>query len=203
MNTLIYCFFSSVWYGVIFVRQGLYSGGIFRFSISLPDQFPSDTEVPVRQLLHVRTHKRSNCSPYPKTVIFETIVPHPLICSYTQRLDISEALTIWTEGESHLWQLLKFIQFAFEQARACARGKVSNAEAADQLLHQPDVFRDEVREAVRLARDAVHDPPKSEDKHYITFERFESDVHGATLESIRTRQDASLSPNASGVSWLM
>lgn len=130
-------------------------------------------------------------------------MPHPLICPYTQRLDISEALTVWTEGESHLWQLLKFIQFAFEQARACARGKVSNAAAADQLLHQSDDFRGEVREAVRLARDAVYDPPKSEDKHYITFERFEADVHGATLESIRTRQDASLSPNASGVSWLM
>lgn len=36
-----------VWSGVIFVRTGLYRDGIFRFSIALPDKFPSDTEVPV------------------------------------------------------------------------------------------------------------------------------------------------------------
>lgn len=191
------------------MRQGLYSDGIFRFSLSLPDQFPSDTEVPVRIEI-VCGIKYTYCylcqfrSSHTQAVIFETAVPHPLICPYTQRLDISAAFSRWTEGESRLWQVLKFVQFAFEQARACARGKTANAVAAEQLLHTPEAFGVQVREAVRLARDAVYDAPPTEDQHYITFERFEQDVHGATLLSIRTQTDASLSPAASGgVSWLM
>lgn len=196
------------------MRQGLYADGIFRFSLSLPDQFPSNTEVPVSvHLRNANSYLVGNCQKplhcrcnpaIAQTIIFESIVPHPLICPYTQRLDISEAFTVWTEGESHLWQLLKFVQFAFEQARACARGKVSNDVAADLLLRQSDAFAVQVREAVRLARDAVYDKPKTDDKHYITFERYGADVHGATLESIRTQTDASLSPvTSSGVSWLM
>lgn len=35
------------WFGVIFVREGVYNEGIFRFSITLPDNFPSDTKAPV------------------------------------------------------------------------------------------------------------------------------------------------------------
>lgn len=36
-----------VWFGVIFVREGFYKDGIFRFHISLPDKFPDHQEVPV------------------------------------------------------------------------------------------------------------------------------------------------------------
>lgn len=39
-------FFVAVWYGVIFVRSGIYEGGMFRFTLTLPDKFPDD-EVPV------------------------------------------------------------------------------------------------------------------------------------------------------------
>lgn len=36
-----------VWFGVQFVRQGIYQGGIFRFDITLPQNFPNG-ECPVR-----------------------------------------------------------------------------------------------------------------------------------------------------------
>jgi ubiquitin-protein ligase len=29
-----------VWFGVLFVRQGVYQGGIFRFCIHIPEGFP-------------------------------------------------------------------------------------------------------------------------------------------------------------------
>lgn len=38
----------TVWFGVIFVRDGYYTDGVFRFNISLPKDFPNSTEVPVR-----------------------------------------------------------------------------------------------------------------------------------------------------------
>lgn len=37
----------TVWFGVIFVRSGLYEDGVFRFNIILPENFP-DGEHPVR-----------------------------------------------------------------------------------------------------------------------------------------------------------
>lgn len=32
--------FFLVWFGVIYVRSGLYEDGIFRFNIELPENFP-------------------------------------------------------------------------------------------------------------------------------------------------------------------
>jgi ubiquitin-protein ligase len=34
-----------VWYGVIFLHQGIYEGGIFRFTLFLPDNFPNESPV--------------------------------------------------------------------------------------------------------------------------------------------------------------
>lgn len=52
---LIYSFyfvtsdFYLVWFGVIFVRSGLYEDGVFRFNVILPDNFP-DCGHPVSQV---------------------------------------------------------------------------------------------------------------------------------------------------------
>lgn len=46
-------YFMLVWFGVQFVRQGIYQGGIFRFNITLPQNFP-DGGCPVR--LYFLTH---------------------------------------------------------------------------------------------------------------------------------------------------
>lgn len=42
-----------VWFGVIFVRQGFYVDAVFRFTILLPDKFPDDKTLPVRNP-HIR-----------------------------------------------------------------------------------------------------------------------------------------------------
>lgn len=138
-----------------------------------------------------------------QTIIFDTAIPHPLICPYTKRLDASAAFDVWTEGETHLWQLLKFVQYAFEFAHSTARGKLTNESAADLMLNDPGEFAVQVKECVRVVRDQIYDIPATDDRHYFTFERFDKDVHGATLESIRNQSDSSLSPPASGVSWLL
>ena len=36
----------TVWFGVLFIRQGLYQEGAFRFSVIIPEQFP-DGDCPV------------------------------------------------------------------------------------------------------------------------------------------------------------
>lgn len=46
----------TVWYGLLFIRRGVYKGAVLRFNLHLPDDFPSKT-VPVSSLAydyHVR-----------------------------------------------------------------------------------------------------------------------------------------------------
>ena len=40
----------AVWHGVMFIRQGLYQGGVYRFQLFIPDTYP-DADCPVRDLL--------------------------------------------------------------------------------------------------------------------------------------------------------
>uniref|UniRef100_A0A1B0D8J8 Uncharacterized protein n=1 Tax=Phlebotomus papatasi TaxID=29031 RepID=A0A1B0D8J8_PHLPP len=82
------------WFGVIFVREGVYNEGIFRFSITLPDNFPSDTKAPV--------------------IVFKSEVFHPFICPETKQLDTRDAFPEW-DTTCHLWQLLKYLIYIFEQ----------------------------------------------------------------------------------------
>lgn len=115
---------------------------------------------------------------------------------------MSDAFTTWT-SENHLWQLLKFIQFTFEHVGACVRGKVANSNAVE-MIHQNKVeFSAKVKECIRIGRDQLYDVPTTDDKHYITFERFDKEIHGPTLESIKNQTDISMSPPTSGVSWLL
>ncbi|KAK9464597.1 hypothetical protein V1512DRAFT_281518 [Lipomyces arxii] len=74
----------QIWYGVIFIRKGPYSGGIFRFMFFFPDQYPY--VVPILKLL----------SP---------LSSHPLIHPLTYEFDFSqvekspEELQLYTEGD--------------------------------------------------------------------------------------------------------
>ena len=51
------CF--SVWFGVIFIRHGLYQDGVFKFTVYIPDNYP-DGECPVSSmpphLIIIRSH---------------------------------------------------------------------------------------------------------------------------------------------------
>lgn len=39
-------FFVAVWFGVIFIRHGLYQDGVFKFTVYIPDNYP-DGDCPV------------------------------------------------------------------------------------------------------------------------------------------------------------
>lgn len=46
----------AVWFGVIFIRHGLYQDGVFKFTVYIPDNYP-DGECPVST---APTHKRAH-----------------------------------------------------------------------------------------------------------------------------------------------
>ncbi|XP_062136221.1 protein crossbronx [Drosophila sulfurigaster albostrigata] len=173
---------SLQWFGVFFGRQGFYENGVFRFSILLPDRFPDDKNVPA--------------------IVFQHNVVHPLVCPYTNSLDISHAFQEWRCGEDHLWQLLKYMQAIFadplESIRNVALNELSNVESAKLLNNNRDAFAALVQESITESKSHIYDTPPTEDPHYIVFEQFQTDVHGPVLEKIRSSRSTVTPPESSG-----
>ncbi|EDW74520.1 uncharacterized protein Dwil_GK21357 [Drosophila willistoni] len=167
---------SLQWFGVFFGRKDFYSEGVFRFTLLLPDRFPDDKTLP--------------------SIIFQQKIFHPLICPYTHSLDISHAFPEWRCGDDHLWQLLKYMQAVFsdplESIRHVEMDKLKNSEAADLLINNREEFANRTRENIRESLAHIYDTPITEDPHYITFEKFQSEVHGPVLEGIKAGQSKHL-----------
>lgn len=89
-----FCIF-SVWFGVIFVRSGIYESGIFRFSLFIPHTFPE-------------------CNVGPN-LVFESPVFHPLVHPETNELFLGNdsSLTNWRKNVSHLWQAIDYLKNIF------------------------------------------------------------------------------------------
>ncbi|XP_013117718.2 protein crossbronx [Stomoxys calcitrans] len=185
---------SLLWYGVIFVRQGLYEEGVFRFNISLPDTFPEDKTVP--------------------TVIFQNEMFHPLICPFTGTLDLSYAFPQWRFGEDHVWQILKYIQAIFIDPSECLRSsttaKWQNNEAAELLTQNRAEYISKVKHCINANKEHLYDEPPTDDPHYITFEQYNEEIHGPIKQRIREGKEPTMangttsttSSASKGLSWV-
>lgn len=132
---------------------------------------------------------------------------HALICPFTGALNISDAFATWNPNEDHLWQLIKYIQFVFEHPISCLNDEHSNVnnQEAFALIRENKMieFKEKVKECVRISKDKVYDAPPTDDKHYITFNLYDEDLHKGVLDSIRNKTDSSsISPPPTGLSWV-
>lgn len=176
---------SFLWFGVIFVRSGIYKDGVFRFSLSLPEKFPNDSTVP--------------------TIVFHSEVFHPLICPFNGTVELVEAFPKWKSSENHIWQLLKFLHYifaSFDEYMALAEQSANNV--AHELYNQNRTeFLQQVDECVKLSQSKLYDPPPVQDRNYIVFEKFDIDTHGPVLESIKQgKANEVTTPPSSGLSWV-
>ena len=82
------------WSGVIFIRKGLYKGGIFRFFLELPRSYPADGACP--------------------RVTFLTDVHHPHVDAKTGQVDIlSHFDGKWIAGEHYIVVILAVLKSMF------------------------------------------------------------------------------------------
>nr|XP_029716860.1 protein crossbronx homolog [Aedes albopictus]XP_029729575.1 protein crossbronx homolog [Aedes albopictus] len=176
---------SFLWFGVIFVRSGPYKDGVFRFTLSLPEKFPNDATVP--------------------TVVFQSETFHPLIDPYNGTLELTEAFPKWKSGDNHVWQLLKFIQYifaSFDEYMSLAEQSANNV-AYELYGQNRSEFLRKVEECVRLSQSRLYDPAPVQDRNYIVFDRFDKDIHGPVLESLKQgRANEVTTPPSSGLSWV-
>lgn len=179
-----------IWFGIIFVRQGHYEGGAFKFTLYIPDTFP-DCDCP--------------------TVIFESPPFHPMISATTGEFDSKKSFPKWRKGTHHLWQLLLCIRRSFFQFDS---SDPFNPEAASLFDKDPNLFNHKAGESVKTANSHIFDAPASCDQHALVFhqisqEQFESlkeDMKKVTSQQEDSRRESSGGGNktpGSGLSWVM
>ncbi|KAL3280883.1 hypothetical protein HHI36_004111 [Cryptolaemus montrouzieri] len=155
------------WFGVIFVKRGLYEDGIFRFNLILDPEFPNTIKHPI--------------------VRFQSRMFHPAIDPESNELNVSKAFPKWDKVENHVWQVLKFVLWSFENLEGSLSYTV-NEEAAHLFKSNKEEFKDSVKRIVAEGVDHLYDEPPMDDKHYITFEPYDSNVHETARAQLLTQK---------------
>eukprot|EP00927_Polykrikos_kofoidii_P018060 TRINITY_DN18294_c0_g1_i1.p1 TRINITY_DN18294_c0_g1~~TRINITY_DN18294_c0_g1_i1.p1 ORF type:complete len:337 (-),score=52.37 TRINITY_DN18294_c0_g1_i1:652-1560(-) len=130
------------WHGVIHIGRGLYQGGVFRFRLEFPAEYP-ETAPELR---------------------FVVSVFHPLVDPVTGRFDITAFLPEWRSGRDCAASILRHFSHAFfrrEYFSSSSRSPL-NEEARDLFIDDPATFAVRARECVAnnvvLVNDAVAPP---------------------------------------------
>lgn len=168
---------SFLWFGVQFIRQGVYQGGVFRFTITLPQNFPD-----------------GGC---PK-VVFQTHVFHPLIHPATGELSTSWGFPEWRKT-NRIWQLVQFITKVL--TKMDTKMAPVNEEASTLLENNFDAFRERVKKCVRDSISQVYNPPTTDDPHYITFTPYVNELHDSIKQEFFESKEEEEN-KALGLSWV-
>ncbi|VDL63573.1 unnamed protein product [Nippostrongylus brasiliensis] len=109
------------WFGLLFIRRGVFGGGIFRFNVRIPHDFPNTTALPV--------------------VKFDLYIYHPNIDPFHRRPDLSRYFPEgWKKEKHHIQNVLLVVQrlfFSFDfDPESCA-----NPSAAITWREDKEKFR--------------------------------------------------------------
>ncbi|CAI5646068.1 unnamed protein product [Oreochromis niloticus] len=151
-----------MWFGVIFIRHGLYQDGVFKFTVYIPDNYP-DGECP--------------------KLVFDIPVFHPLVDPVSGELDVRRAFTKWRRNHNHIWQVLMYARTVFYKINTT---DPLNPEAA--VLYEKDVqlFKSKVVDSVKLCNSHLFDQPKIDDPYAISFSPWNPAVHEEAKERMFT-----------------
>jgi len=161
----IYCIPSALssltWYGVLFIRQGPYQGGVFRFQVHIPDNYP-DGDVP--------------------KVVFDNSVFHPSIDPTSNHLNVEQGFRKWKRNVNHIWQLLLYARKLFYKPDL---NNPLNKEAAN--LYQQDMEEFKIRAAgcVTDWKEQLYLTQEHPDPHYLIFSSFQEKVHGPVRDMMK------------------
>ncbi|XP_013133742.1 PREDICTED: protein crossbronx homolog [Papilio polytes] len=167
---------SLLWFGVIFIRSGVYKGGVFRFTLTLPEKFPNDG-VPV--------------------VTFTSKLYHPAVNATTGVLNLNEVFPQWDRQQNHIWQILKYLHLIFNNLNFKSP---ANIEASDAFKNNRKVFLEKVKECVMCSIDHIYDDPPVDDKHYITFKPYDPELHETAKNEMLKLSKTN--EGSHGISWV-
>ncbi|NXK97551.1 AKTIP protein, partial [Formicarius rufipectus] len=196
-----------MWFGVIFIRHGLYQDGVFKFTVYIPDNYP-DGDCP--------------------RLVFDLPVFHPLVDPLSGELDVKRAFAKWRlvvaqgcinlkslflssllfllfrRNHNHIWQVLMYARRVFYKIDTTSP---LNPEAA--VLYEKDIqlFKSKVVDSVKLCSSHLFDQPKIEDPYAIIFSPWNPAIHDEAREKMLTQKKKaedqhSKSMHVSGLSWV-
>ncbi|CAF2150960.1 unnamed protein product [Rotaria magnacalcarata] len=167
-----------IWNGVHFISQGPYEGGVFRFSILIPNTFP-DGDCP--------------------QVYFSPSVYHPQMSAQTGELDIKRYFPVWKRNGHHLWQVLRYIRRIFQKIEIT---NAINLDAAQLYEHDPGAFLLKVSECVNHSKDNIYIPDSltSDDPHAIVFTPWNERLQMVQQHLLAGTKQAF--DNIQGLSWM-
>jgi len=152
-----------VWYGVVFIRQGTYQDGVFRFSLMIPHNYP-DGDCP--------------------SVTFTPPVFHPFIDPTSGLLDTTRGFTTWKPNFNHIWQVLLYMRRIFYKFDA--RNAV-NKQAGE--LYDSDIaaFKRKVKEHMNEISNTLYEDLDVDDPHCFRFREYQPDIHDGCRDLFTTK----------------
>jgi len=144
---------SLCWYGIIFIRLGVYQEGIFRFRIQIPENYP-DGDCP--------------------RLLFEHPVFHPLVDTESFELDVKRGFHKWRRNVNHIWQILLYMRKCFYKFDI---KDPINIEAANMYENDMDSFKDAAKACVQAWKERTYEAPTTSDPHYPAFSHYQPHIH--------------------------
>uniref|UniRef100_A0AC35TWA7 UBIQUITIN_CONJUGAT_2 domain-containing protein n=1 Tax=Rhabditophanes sp. KR3021 TaxID=114890 RepID=A0AC35TWA7_9BILA len=147
-----------LWFGILVVRCGVYTGGIFRFRFHIPKDFPNTTSVPKIQ--------------------FELGLFHPNIHQKTSVVNLSRFFPDGFKPFRHrLYHALAFMQKIFFMLDVDVTG-AENPEATILWETDKKQFRKVVNGTILHSRAIIYDPPNEKDANAIQFMPWNEEIYG-------------------------
>lgn len=150
------------WHGTIFVRQGFYRGGVFKFRLTLPEDYPE----------------------LPPELFFVSDVFHPMVEPKTGRIDIGAVFPEWRAGRDYASFVLPHLHRSLlrrEYFSGSARRPL-NVEARDLFLQDPSAFAERAAQCAQLSLQSVYQNPPG---FSLKFTSGPAEAHDDILDTLR------------------
>ncbi|XP_071450159.1 AKT-interacting protein [Hetaerina americana] len=191
-----------LWFGVIFIHDGVYQGGVFRFQLRIPNTYPSigfPDFIFEKPLFHPRVDSQTGVLAF-KDTLDETDAEE-------KRLEISERPMFGTSNHchqsKHIWQILLAAQCAILKVET---NNPLNEEAAEMYRNDAEVFAQKVAESVKQSLEHINDPTAINDPHYFVFQEYDEQIHEPyrrqLLRQLPSENNNSSSSSTVGLSWV-
>jgi len=174
-----------VWFGVVFIRQGIYQDGVFRFTLDIPKNYP-DGDCP--------------------SITFRPAVYHPFVDPSTGKLDLARGFNSWRANVNHIWQILLYMRRIFYKFDT---NNPVNGQAASLYDSDVNAYKKKVKEYISSLNTNLYDETETDDPHAMKYKEWDKEIHEKCKEYFSTKfeeecvqEDDLKKPKLSGMSFL-
>jgi ubiquitin-protein ligase len=175
-----------VWFGVVFIRQGIYQDGVFRFTLDIPKNYP-DGDCP--------------------SITFHPAVYHPFVDPTSGKLDLARGFDSWRANVNHIWQILLYMRRIFYKFDT---NNPVNGQAASLYDSDVNAYKKKVREYIASQNKNLYEETDSDDPHAVKYREWDKEIHEKCKEFFSNKfedepsvqEDDFKKPKLSGLSFL-